>query len=284
MGFKTFVRRMKKSPLFIIGFLIIASIIILCFTSPLYIRWDPLESNLTERFCKPDYFANGLAGHPFGTDALGRDIFSRLVTGGRISMVISLICTVICAILISIFGLVSGYFGGWVDKGIMRLCDIMMSVPALMLAACIVAMLGNGYINLIITMTITAWPIGARITRANTMSIKNKEFVHASKLMGASNLRIMLRDIFPNVLTPIIIQATTKLGNTVLVESSLSYLGLGVQLPTPSWGNMIAEGRNYLLTSPWVVIIPGIMLMLTVLGFNFLGDGIRDILDPKNKD
>ena len=181
----------------------------------------------------------------------------------------------------TVLGAVSGYFGGAVDAVIMRLCDIMMAIPNLVLAIAVMAVLGPNIFNLVIVLIITTWVQYCKVTRNNVMVVKNTEFVKASQVLGASRMHIMFSQIFPNVTTQLIILISQQLGWTILTEASLSFLSLGVQPPTPSWGNMIADGRNFLITNPWLVMVPGVALMVTVLAFNFLGDGLRDVLDPK---
>ena len=177
----------------------------------------------------------------------------------------------------------AGFFGGVVDTVIMRLSDIQVSIPPMILAVAVMAVLGNSTFNLIAVLVFTRWVQYARVVRGNVMMLRNKEFISASKVLGSSKVRIMFTQILPNVLTSLIIVASQEFGRTILTESSLSFLGLGVPPPAPSWGVMIADGREYLSTAPWVVIAPGIALMIAVLAFNFLGDGVRDVLDPKNK-
>lgn len=283
MEFSTFIRRAKKSPLFIIGTVILILIVLFCVLSPLYVVFDPGKADLASRLLPPEGFTNGLNGHILGTDALGRDVLTRLLMGGRVSLLVSVTVVAISTAVGIIVGLISGYYSGVVDRVVMRFADILMAIPSLMLAICVVAVLGTNFINLIITLSLSAWVIGARIVRGNTFGIRNMEYVQAARVMGTGNFKIMIKEVLPNVLTPIIVNATQQFGGTILTESSMSYLGMGIPVPTPSWGNMISEGREYLATSPWVVIAPGIALMLTVLAFNFMGDGLRDILDPKNK-
>ncbi len=178
----------------------------------------------------------------------------------------------------------SNGFGGKVDMIIMRICDIFLAVPSLILALCVVAILGVNFTNLIIVMLMTQWVKYARLVRGNVLAIRNSEYVHVSEVLGAGKFRIMITQVLPNVVNPLIIQASQNLGTVILAESGLSYLGCGVPLPTPAWGSMISDGRAYIAQAPWIVFAPGVALMLTVLCFNFLGDGLRDVLDPRNKD
>ena len=215
---------------------------------------------------------------------MGRDVLTRVLIGGRASLLISFSVVIFSTIMGVVLGLMAGYYGGIADTIIMRFCDIMMATPALLLAVCVVAVLGSDYSNLILVLILTNWVMIARVVRGVVLTIRSSDYVNAAKLMGASNAWIMASEVLPNTLTQVIISATQNLGVVILTEASMSYLGMGVPLPTPAWGTMLSDGREYISTAPWIVIVPGIVLMLTVLSFNFFGDGVRDILDPKNKD
>ena len=281
MDKKIVISRMLHSKFFMVGAVTAIVIILLSVFSPVIVQYDPLTNNLAERLMAPEYFARGLQGHVFGTDEAGRDIFSRLLLGSRYSLTIAAVVVFVAAFIGTVLGAVSGYFGGAVDAVIMRLCDIMMAIPNLVLAIAVMAVLGPNIFNLVIVLIITTWVQYCKVTRNNVMVVKNTEFVKASQVLGASRMHIMFTQIFPNVTTQLIILISQQLGWTILTEASLSFLSLGVQPPTPSWGNMIADGRNFLITNPWLVMVPGVALMITVLAFNFLGDGLRDVLDPK---
>lgn len=281
MDKKIVISRMLHSKFFMVGAVTAIVIILLSVFSPVIVQYDPLTNSLAERLMAPEYFARGLQGHVFGTDEAGRDIFSRLLLGSRYSLTIAAVVVFVAAFIGTVLGAVSGYFGGAVDAVIMRLCDIMMAIPNLVLAIAVMAVLGPNIFNLVIVLIITTWVQYCKVTRNNVMVVKNTEFVKASQVLGASRMHIMFSQIFPNVTTQLIILISQQLGWTILTEASLSFLSLGVQPPTPSWGNMIADGRNFLITNPWLVMVPGVALMVTVLAFNFLGDGLRDVLDPK---
>ena len=281
MDKKIVISRMLHSKFFMVGAVTAIVIILLSVFSPVIVQYDPLTNNLAERLMAPEYFARGLQGHVFGTDEAGRDIFSRLLLGSRYSLTIAAVVVFVAAFIGTVLGAVSGYFGGAVDAVIMRLCDIMMAIPNLVLAIAVMAVLGPNIFNLVIVLIITTWVQYCKVTRNNVMVVKNTEFVKASQVLGASRMHIMFSQIFPNVTTQLIILISQQLGWTILTEASLSFLSLGVQPLTPSWGNMIADGRNFLITNPWLVMVPGVALMVTVLAFNFLGDGLRDVLDPK---
>lgn len=285
MKFTTILRKMRKSSLFMIGFWLLVLILLISATSSLWVQWDSTASSLLERLKVPDWFGNnGLKGHPFGTDPLGRDILTRLLEGGWVSLKITFIVTAISMTIGAVVGLITGYFGGIIDMVVMRICDVLLAIPQLMLAICVVAVLGTSMVNLIFTLTATGWVATARLVRSAVLNMKHKEFISASKVIGASTSRILWKEMFPNTITQLMIAASGHFGGTILVETNLSYLGMGVPVPTPSWGNMISDGRQYLASAPWVVIVPGVALMLTVLAFSFMGDGIRDVFDPKNKD
>ena len=281
MDRKIIIQRMLKSKFFMVGAITAILIIILSVFSPLIVQFDPVTNSLRERLIAPEFLSKGLKGHILGTDDLGRDVFSRLLLGSRYSLFIAAVVVSSAGVIGTILGAFAGYFGGIIDTVIMRACDIMMAIPNLVLAIAVMAILGPSIFNLIIVMIITTWVQYCKVTRNNVMIMKNQEFVKASIVMGASHRHIMFKQIFPNVTTQLIILVSQQFGWTILQEASLSFLSLGVQPPTPSWGNMIADGRNFLITSPWLVFAPGIALMITVLAFNFLGDGLRDILDPK---
>lgn len=276
MDKKIIFKRMLKSKFFMVGAITATAIVLLSIFAPWIIQFDPIANNLPERLLSP-----GTAGHIFGTDEAGRDIFARLLIGSRYSLFIAAVSVTGAGILGTILGSVAGYFGGIADTIIMRACDIMQSIPSLVLAIAVMAILGPSMFNLIIVMIVTTWVQYCKVTRNNVIVVKGQEFVKASKVMGASHTHIMFKQIFPNVTTQLIILISQQFGWTILQEASLSFLSLGVQPPTPSWGNMIADGRNFLITHPWLVFAPGIALMITVLAFNFLGDGLRDVLDPK---
>ena len=277
-------RRMRKSKFFMIGAFLAIFIVAVALIAPVIIAHDPYTSALKLRLTKPQGLSNGWNGYIMGTDAQGRDILTRLMIGSRVSMQIAFATVISTAILGTILGVIAGYYGGAVDNIIMRISDVQSAIPALILAIAVMAVLGTNIINLIIVLVLSRWINYTRIVRGSVMSIRNSEFVHASRILGASNFHIMFIQILPNVLTSLIIVASQQFGQTILTETALSFLGLGVPAPAPSWGGMISDGREYIATAPWVVVAPGIALMIAVLAFNFLGDGLRDVLDPKNKD
>lgn len=281
MDRKIVFKRILKSGFFITGFIVLLVIVLLSCLAPVICHYTPETSALSERLLPPEWFARGLDGHILGTDHMGRDVFTRLLYGARISIFIAVVVCVSSAIIGTCLGLVAGYFGGMVDSIIMRTVEVVQAIPSIILAICVLSLLGASTFNLIVIMLIGRVGMFCRLARSNVMAYRNAEFVRASKSMGASTAHILFTQIFPNITTPLIVQLSQAFGSNIMIESSLSYLGMGIQAPQPSWGNMISDGRKFLATHPWVCFAPGVALMLIVLAFNFLGDGLRDVLDPK---
>jgi peptide/nickel transport system permease protein len=241
---------------------------------------DPLEIHLQARLQPPFWSSGGSINYPLGTDHLGRDILSRIVHGSRISFVVGLGTVLLSGLMGSILGLLSGYLGYYVDEIIMGAADIQLSFPFLLLGILIMALLGPGTRNVILVLALTSWVPFARVVRSQVLSLKEKEFVLAARAIGANIGRIVFRHILPNTVSPITVIATLQLARAIVVESTLSFLGLGVKLPNPSWGVMLADGRQYIGTAWWVAALPGMALLLTCLSANALGDWARDVLDP----
>ncbi|MCD5978894.1 ABC transporter permease [Pseudomonas phytophila] len=270
-------RFLLRNPMTLAGLIVISVLMIVALFAPWIASHDPLQQDLTRALQAPG------AAHWFGTDEYGRDVFSRLVHGSRITLYIVLLVTVIVGPIGLLIGTVSGYFGGWVDSLFMRITDIFISFPSLVLALAFIAALGPGLEHAVIAIALTAWPPIARLARAETLSLRNADFVVAVKLQGGSPLRIIGRHIIPMCLSSVIIRLTMNMASIILTAAALGFLGLGAQAPLPEWGAMISSGRRYMLESWWLVAAPGATIMLVSLAFNLLGDGLRDVLDPRNE-
>lgn len=255
----------------------ITYLVILAFAAvlaPLITAYDPDDQDLLARLEPPS------SHHWLGTDELGRDVFARLVFGARVSLIIGLVGTAGGVILGTIVGLTSGFFGGWLDTLSMRLIDIMFAFPGILLAILIVAIMGPGFFNLIVALTIWGTPSLSRIVRASVLSLKSREFIEAARAIGANRARIMFRHLLPNCLAPIIVYATLSVAGSLLTAAGLGFLGLGVQPPTPEWGTMLSTGRRFLREAPHLMVFPGLCIFLTVIALNVIGDALRDALDP----
>lgn len=272
-----FMRTLMKNPLTAIGVSIIGLLLVVAFFAPWLATHDPLVQNLGNALQAPG------SQHWFGTDEFGRDQYSRLIYGARTTLYIVALVSVTVGPIGLLLGVVAGYFGGKVDSILMRITDIFISFPSLVLALAFVAALGPGLEHVVIAITLTAWPPIARLARAETLSLRNADFVSAVKLQGASPLRILLRHIVPLCLPSVIIRITMNMAGIILTAAGLGFLGLGAQPPDPEWGAMISSGRRYMMECWWLVTIPGLAILLNSLAFNFLGDGLRDILDPRTE-
>lgn len=260
-----------------VSFWVVAAIVTLAVAAPLIAPYGPAE---------PDYDAS-LAGpsvdHPLGTDLTGRDVLSRVLFGARISILVGVVAVAMAVAIGVPIGAVGGYIGGWVDEGLMRLMDIMMSFPSLVLALALVGALGPNLRNVILVIGIVYTPQYARLIRGSVLSVKEEEFVEAAENTGLGDTKILFKHVIPNAFTPVLVQGTFHVATAIIFEASLSFLGLGVQPPTATWGVMIADGRGYLPDQWWISTFPGIAIMITVMSFNLLGDGLRDELDPRSE-
>lgn len=262
-----------------VGLLIITITVLIGILAPIVSPYDPTtDSNLGDARLAPS------AAHPFGTDRLGRDVFRRIVHGTRISLTIGFVVVLFTSVTGTVLGLIAGYFGKGVDTVIMRIMDILLAFPSILLAIAIVAVRGPGVINTILAVAIVGVPGYARVVRSMVLSLKERDYVDAARMIGVRDMRIMFFHILPNSLSPIIVQMTLGVGGAVLFAAALGFLGLGIQPPAPEWGAMIGDGIPFLRQSPHLVFFPGMAIMLTVLGFNLLGDGLRDALDPQLRD
>ncbi len=269
--------RLLRNPVAMTGGVIVVLLIILAIVAPYIAPYDPMDQDL----------ANSMAGpslkHLAGTDVHGRDIFSRIISGTRISLRIGFLGMLLGCVVGVILGLVSGYYGGWPDTLIMRLLDVQLAFPGLLVAICIISIIGPGLENVIVAVGIFSVPLFARVTRGQVLTLKEQEFVMAARMMGAQDGRIMLSHLLPNAVAPILVLCTLRIATAILTAASLSFLGLGAQPPTPEWGAMLSDGRAYLSVAPHVATTPGLAILITVLSFNLLGDGLRDALDPRLK-
>ncbi|MEX0765800.1 MAG: nickel transporter permease [bacterium] len=267
--------RSLRNPLTLAGVLIIGALVGIALVASLIAPADPTRTNLEIRFDPPT------RAHPFGTDQLGRDILSRVIYGTRVSLRIAILTAVIATTIGAPLGIISGYFRGRVDDLLMRLTDMFMAFPRLILAMAIAAALRPSLENVIIAISLAAWPAYARLARSVTLGLREETFVEAARALGAGSMRILSRHVLPGVLSPLVIQISLDMGGIILTAAGLGFIGIGAQPPTPEWGVMIADGRNYITQQWWVSTFPGIAIALVVLGFNLLGDGIRDLLDPR---
>jgi len=268
-------RRFLRNRLAIIGMVIVAIYIFIAIFAPLISPMDPLKQNLSDKRIPPN------KTHLLGTDQFGRDILSRILYGTQYALLVSSMSILLSIVFGTLFGLIAGYFGGVIDEVIMRIMDIFLAFPYLLLAILIVSALGPGIWNTILAIGIWGVPIFARQTRGAVIAIRDREFIQAARAIGNRAIRIMAIHLFPNIIPPIVVYAALYMGYAILMESALTFLGLGIQPPTPSWAEMIASGRNYVVVAPHIATIPGLAIMLATLGFNLLGDGLRDALDPR---
>ena len=272
---RTMLLTLRRSRTATFGFIYVITIIAIAILSPVISPFDPYVQNLSKRLEPPSF------PHVLGLDEFGRDVFSRLINGATISLLVGLEVVLLALLIGVVVGTVSGYYGGKVDMIFMRIADVFLAFPSLVLAIGIMAVVGPSIFNVVLSLAVVTWPHYARVIRSQTITLKKMDFITAAIAMGASKKRILITHIIPNTVPPVIVLATLGMGSAILAEAGLSFLGLGVTPPTPSWGSMIASGRDYILQAPHVVIAPGLMITITVLAFNLLGDGLRDALDPR---
>lgn len=269
--------RMKRNKLAMIGLLITVALVLMAIFAPLLAPYDPITQNLQERLQPPL-----TAGHWLGTDDFGRDIWTRILYGSRITLYIVLLVILTAPVFGLLVGTVAGYFGGWVDQVLMRITDIFLAFPKLILALALVAVLGPGMVNAVLAIAITSWPPYARVARAETLTVRNSDYIAAVKLQGAGPMRVIWGHVMPMCLPSVIIRVTLDMAGVILTAAGLGFLGLGVQPPVPEWGLMISAGRKFLFEQWWVATMPGLAIFIVSLGFNLLGDGLRDVLDPRS--
>jgi peptide/nickel transport system permease protein len=272
-----FVKRFLKNRLSLLGLGVVVMLILISVVAGLVRPYDPLKISISDRTQSPSKV------HYFGTDHFGRDIYSRVLSGAKISLTVGLVSVALGAIIGIFLGSIGGYFGGWIDAGIVLVMDTIISFPATLLAIGLMAVMGLGVTNIIVALAFIGIPHYGRVVRGAVLSIREKEYIEAARASGSSHLKLLLIHVLPNTLAPLIVVTTIGVANAILIEAALSFLGLGVPPPAPSWGNMLADGRNFITQAPWMTIFPGLAISITVLGFNTLGDGLRDVLDPKLK-
>jgi peptide/nickel transport system permease protein len=279
----TLLRRLVRRRTALFGMLVVLGVMLAAVLAPVVSPFDPLEQDIGQRLREPGWQDAQGRLHPLGTDHLGRDILARIVFGSRIALVVGLAAVAISGVLGMLIGLVAGYFGGRVDDFLMRLADIQLAFPFILLAIAVIGVLGPSLQNIIIVIGVSSWVVYARVVRGEVLSIREREYVQAAIALGSQHWRVLRHHVLPNTLTPWLVVATLDMARVIVIESALSFLGLGVQPPTPTWGGMLADGRVYLSTAWWLATFPGLAILITVLGINLFGDGLRDTLDPRLK-
>ncbi|HEX2283150.1 MAG TPA: nickel transporter permease [Thermomicrobiales bacterium] len=274
------IRKFRQSPLSVVGLVIVAFLAVVATIGPFLV---PYPEDATGAVHIADRLLPPSADHWFGTDHVGRDVFSRLVVGARVSLVAGITVIVIAVAIGTLLGAIAGFAGGWLENAIMRVTDVFLTIPDLILAMAFAAALGPGLLNVMIAVSLVWWPGYCRLVRANVVSLRNAQFAEAATSLGSSNARVLFRHILPNAFPSILVKGSMDIGFAVLTTASLGFIGLGTQPPTPDWGQMVSEGRAYLRDAWWYSTFPGLAILLTVLAANLLGDGIRDVLDPRSR-
>lgn len=271
------IKRVLRNKLALLGLAIVFFVVLTSLTANIAAPFNPLKLSLANRIKPPS------EEHVFGTDHFGRDLLSRVLYGGRVSLQVGVLSVALAAVVGIILGAVGGYFGGRIDDVIVLIMDALISFPVLLLAIGLMAVMGPGVKNIIIALALVFIPTYGRVVRGSVLSIRQKEYIEAARNAGSGDLKIIFLHVLPNTMAPLIVVTTISVANAILIEAALSFLGLGVPPPAPSWGNILSDGRNFISQAPWLTIFPGLAITLTVLGFNTLGDGLRDVLDPKLK-
>ena len=272
--------RLKGS---IAGGLVVIAVALVALLAPFLAPQNPYTGKTLDRLMPPAWMDGGTPQFLLGTDQLGRDTLSRLIFGARVSLSVALLAVLGSSVLGVLLGLLAGFYRGWVDWVISTSVNIMLTFPFVLLALAVIAVLGPSYWNLIAVLSITGWPVYTRVLRAQTLSLREREFVHAARVLGAGDLRIMFRHLFPNVVNLLVVIASLQVAQMIILESFLSFLGLGVQPPIPSWGSMLGDGRLYMFDKWWMATFPGLAIFITTLAINLVGDGLRDLLDPYSR-
>ncbi|WP_439895792.1 ABC transporter permease [Piscibacillus halophilus] len=276
-------KQLWKSKTGTVGLVIVLCVILMAVFADIIAPYDHTETNVSARLLPPFWMEGGSFNYILGTDNLGRDVLSRIIIGSKVSLLVGIASVIVAGAIGLFLGLVSGYYGKWIDQVIMRLVDSFLAIPNILFMLIILAVIGPSLTSIIIVLGVTTWVIYARMVRSETLSIKERDYVKSARAIGASDYRIIKKYILPNVVSSFIVIATLNVATTIILESSLSFLGLGIQSPDVSWGLMLSDGRDYLATSWWVATFPGLAITITVLGIIFLGDWLRDMLDPKTK-
>jgi len=266
-----------------LGFIILLAVVIMAVFAGAIAPHEPAKTEASKRLLPPVWMEKGSFEHPLGTDNLGRDVLSRIIYGSQVSLLVGICAVFVAGTIGVVLGLAAGYYGGWVDRIIMRIVDAFLAIPNILFMLVILAVLGPGLITLIFVLGFTGWVKYARVIRGEVLSVKERDYVRSARSVGASDVWIITKHILPNVISSFIVISTLSVATTIIAEASLSFLGLGIQPPTVSWGGMLSDGRQYLATSWWVATFPGIAITLTVLGIIFVGDWLRDMLDPRMK-
>jgi len=272
-------RSFRRSWKAIIGTTIMALIALAVVLAPRLAPYGPLDQHIVDRL-KPPAFAGGSLQYVLGTDPVGRDVLSRIIFGSRVSIAVGLSAVLIGGSLGLTLGMISGYYGSTADMVIMRIADLQLAIPFLVLAIAIITVLKPGLLSIVLVLGLSSWVTYARVARGQVLSVRQRDFVEAARALGGSEARVLLRHMLPNVIAPVIVVATLEVGRMILAEAALSFLGLGIQPPAPTWGGITADGRDYLGTAWWISTLPGIAILLTVVAINFVGDWLRDVLDP----
>ncbi len=275
---KIFFARFRRNPLALTGAALVLFLVVLAFAAPVILRQDPMGQDVVHRLLPPS------ADHWLGTDDLGRDVFTRIMFGTRISLAVGILAVSASVLIGTLIGLIAGYFGKSIDAALMRLVDILLCFPTIFLILMVIAFLEPNILNVMAVIGLTSWMGLSRMVRGEVLSLRERDFIWAAKGLNLSTPRILFIHILPNVVSPVLVAATLGVGGAILTESALSFLGLGVQPPSPSWGNMLAAGKDYIHIAWWLTVFPGLAILITVLAFNLLGEGLRDVLDPRQAD
>lgn len=277
------IRELRSNRSAMVGGLVLSAIVLGCFVLPQIWGISPTKTSLVTRFLPPVWGDGGSWAHPLGTDNLGRDVLARILAGGQVSLLVAF-CTASVAVSVGlVLGTLSGYFGGWVDSIIMRVGDLFLAYPFMLLTISVIAIMGPSLPVLILVLALSDWVTYARTVRGSVLSVKEREYVAAARSIGTPDTEILRRHIIPNVLSPVLVVGTVRAASYIIWESGLSFLGMGVPPPTPTWGMMLSEGRDYILDAWWLATLPGLAIMFTILSVNLVGDGLRDALDPRLK-